>query len=155
MFNTEHRKEYFRLWCSNNRDKIKKYRQRYITKLRIEHPERIKELNERNKEHAYKSKEKYKIRYRDIARNNHLVLKNGKKLYHAPKRKWTGYCEICNRHVNEITYPRKINYHHWDDDKPEWGIWVCGVCHTVVEGIERKIHLKYLDFKDKIENGGN
>ena len=60
-------------------------------------------------------------------------------------------CEVCQK-LN-----KKLRYHHWDDNNPHWGIWVCFYCHLLIEAIEKhSIFLdKYLKFKKKIEKTWN
>jgi mannosyltransferase OCH1-like enzyme len=33
----------------------------------------------------------------------------------------------------------RLYYHHWDDNHPEFGIWVCMPCHSIVEAIEKNL----------------
>jgi len=53
-------------------------------------------------------------------------------------------CEICN-----IFTPPPLNYHHWDDTNLMKGIWICGRCHLIAEGVEKinsveaKIYLRW------------
>lgn len=41
-----------------------------------------------------------------------------------------GRCEICSI---EFT---KSHYHHWDDSNPSLGIWACGACDYLAEGLD-------------------
>uniref|UniRef100_A0A6M3IEF0 Uncharacterized protein n=1 Tax=viral metagenome TaxID=1070528 RepID=A0A6M3IEF0_9ZZZZ len=38
-------------------------------------------------------------------------------------------CELCGR-------LKKLAYHHWNDEYPEIGIWVCQKCHWICEGLD-------------------
>jgi len=86
-----------------------------------------------------KKAEEYRKKRLDYSRNNILTFK-GKKVK-VRKRKYTGYCEMCN------IRGRKLAYHHWDDSRLELGIWVCLRCHTFVELVDKGFHEKYLEFK--------
>lgn len=55
-------------------------------------------------------------------------------------------CELCG--VKREFY---LQYHHWDDEHPEKGIWVCGLCHNAVERYEKGILGNYLELKEQIE----
>ena len=54
-------------------------------------------------------------------------------------------CELCNRG------PFKLSYHHWADQNPNWGIWLCFPCHQGCNFVERNLIQKYLEFKKEIE----
>ena len=79
---------------------------------------------------------------KDYARKNILVI-NGK-VTKVNKRSRPNNCEVCGKAV------KRLNYHHWDDEKPEYGIWVCLPCHHMVEGIDRGLHGKYLSLRKHI-----
>lgn len=57
-------------------------------------------------------------------------------------------CELCGRE-NLL-----LGYHHWDDEHPHNGMWVCRSCHMAVEKIEKIPNIKelYENLKGKIEN---
>ena len=83
---------------------------------------------------------------------NRLKLSNGKTI-RVKKRPWTGYCELCGRNCK---IPRqRTSWHHWDENHPEKGIWVCGKCHWAAEVFESMMLLlpKYIEIKQKIEHG--
>jgi len=64
------------------------------------------------------------------------------------KREYLGFCEVCGKEIQDTKY---IGYHHWDDDLPAVGIWVCNGCHKMVEGIDRGLIEPYLTLKAKVE----
>jgi len=47
------------------------------------------------------------------------------------KRERRNYCERCR------TIPKRLKWHHWDDNYTNLGIWVCDKCHFIVEETER------------------
>jgi hypothetical protein len=63
------------------------------------------------------------------------------------KRPYTNYCELCG-----VLKARKLGYHHWDNARPDLGIWVCCRCHNVAEAVDRNviqtIIARYLKFKE-------
>lgn len=61
-------------------------------------------------------------------------------------------CELCNRPVdgNKLKW---LVWHHWNDEHPEWGIWICITCHIFVEKVERDFTEKYKYLKEQIEDG--
>ena len=83
-----------------------------------------------------------------IARRRQTTLMTSKGTIRGlNKRPYSETCEMCGQKK-----PR-MNYHHWNDDKPSMGIWLCGPCHWFVEGVETGLQLKtYLDLKQKIES---
>lgn len=61
------------------------------------------------------------------------------------KRKYTSVCEVCNKQKN------RLEYHHWDNNNYNKGIWVCGRCHRGCEIIDDNLHSKYIELKQRIE----
>lgn len=63
------------------------------------------------------------------------------------KREYTRVCELCGKG------PRKrLYYHHWLDDFPWIGMWLCFKCHMLAESIDEKRDMldKYLKLKAEI-----
>jgi len=86
--------------------------------------------------------------YRKMKRENtrgRLCI-NGKSIKVRKRPRPDGICELCGREAN------KLDYHHWDDEHPEQGVWVCYKCHWLCECIDHGediIRLKqvYLNLK--------
>jgi hypothetical protein len=57
---------------------------------------------------------------------------NGKRVK-VIKRPFLGFCECCG---NYFGTDRLLNWHHWDDTKSEYGLWICHKCHNLVECAE-------------------
>jgi hypothetical protein len=54
----------------------------------------------------------------------HVILK-------APyKREYTESCQLCGKTV-------RLVYHHWNDDDPNKGLWLCFRCHGLAESIDK------------------
>jgi len=72
------------------------------------------------------------------------------------KRPKTEDCELCGKNGHDL------NYHHWDNAHPWYGMWICDSCHRKAESVEhlntflegnRKFMAEYLLLKDMIERG--
>jgi len=67
------------------------------------------------------------------------------------KRPYTNYCELCGEQIT-----KRMAYHHWDDLKPELGVWCCWTCHRIAEALEcsnfELIKNCYLNLKQHIKN---
>ena len=70
------------------------------------------------------------------------------------KRDYFGKCEMCG---SEKEF--KFDYHHWNDNKPDLGMWLCFKCHAFAEMLDKitsdKAHSyinSYYKLKEKILN---
>jgi len=63
------------------------------------------------------------------------------------KRSFTHFCELCGGHIKV-----KFCYHHWLDDFPELGMWLCFKCHQLAETLDNLSDLipKYLQLKREL-----
>lgn len=97
----------------------KKYNQKY--------PEKRKETCKRyNAAHRLEQQE-----YNKLRRRERLVVRG--KSTKVNKRPYSETCELCGG-----TNKRRLDYHHWDDDNPSNGLWLCRRCHFFVEMFEQK-----------------
>ena len=85
------------------------------------------------------------IRTRDpiTGKEVNLVLPKGEY-----KREYMGFCEVCGLLIPEGKHK---DYHHWDNEMPAMGMWVCYKCHKIIEGVEAGIADTYLKKKTEIE----
>jgi len=83
--------------------------------------------------------------YREYARK-YLIKINGKSVRVNKRPRPDNACEICGKTVR-----KRLHYHHWDDEHPEYGIWVCGSCHHLCWFVENSLHTKYLELKRMID----
>lgn len=95
---------------------------------------------------------KSRIKRRDHILQTHL-RSNGKKWNHVEKRPYSKTCELCGRGPSYKTHA----YHHWNDEAPEKGIWICSSCHMLVNMYDRmqkfpEMISKYLALRERIEN---
>ena len=130
-----------RKWQKNNPDKIKEINRRYAQS------EKGKAANKRSHERMMADPER---RQRAIERhrewNRKFALAVQGKHQKVNKRPRPESCELCK-------WGHKIlHYHHWDDNNPELGLWLCGRCHTIVGGWEKNIIAEYLKLKEQITN---
>lgn len=101
----------------------------------------------RQRKYYAENKEKCRKFQRDYARQHYLEVK-GKRI-RVNKRPHQDRCELCGEEKS------RIEYHHWDDETPENGLWLCFDCHRLAEVIDKfglNIGSKYLKLKGKIEN---
>ena len=93
---------------------------------------------------------KYGRHWYDSNREELLATRlNGIKLPEGDrKRPFLGFCELCGRNIVD---GQKKAYHHWDDEMPAMGMWVCYLCHKTAEGVDSGTVEKYLSLKREIE----
>lgn len=119
------RKIYMREYYQKNKEKLNKKstersRERYrndanFRKERLDHRKRWGIKNEN-----------YLCRYR---RENKLCT-NGTQML-VRKRPYLGVCELCGNVM------KRLHWHHWDNEHPEFGLWLCFLCHDTVEANEQ------------------
>ena len=110
-----------------NRNRVRKYLD----------PEYRESWNTWRREHRHRTQ------IRTTINGKSVVLKFG-------KRSRPDKCELCD------SLPA-FQWHHWNDEHPELGMWLCRRCHHFVEAIDSGLntsHLeKYLSVKE--ESNGN
>lgn len=114
-----------------------KGRKEYFQDYFREHKEEIKD---RQRCRYAKNRESIKAKARVYVRN-HVLVTRSKTVCGVYKRPYTGYCELCNREMNEQV--NKLHYHHWDDSDLEKGkyvkgMWLCHRCHRLCEHWEKE-----------------
>lgn len=122
--NNTYNKEYSKEYYLKNRAKMIERSTRYW----IENKDKV---NERNRKHARKT----------------TLNTNGKIHRGLQKRDYTDVCEVCGSNA------KLLQYHHWDDNNLNIGIWVCVQCHKLVEFVENDTILlvdKYLKLKTEL-----
>ena len=89
----------------------------------------------RNKEKLARDNKAYREKYVVYAhepRLQRILIKN------KPAR--PELCQICGK-------LKPSSYHHWDDEHPERGLWLCAHCHRVADRVELGYHERYLELK--------
>jgi len=71
---------------------------------------------------------------------------NGKDvyLYNIGKRPKPLNCKLCEKKV------QRMHWHHWDDEHPEFGLWLCWFCHGSAERIDMNLLEKYLELRRRL-----
>lgn len=151
------RKDGLQYWCKFCHNKwSREYKQNHKEKTCIYNKEYHKKYYQENKEiilkrnKAYSLRPEVKMRQKEYMRI-HVLGTTGKYYTGLNKRPYPQYirCELCGN------ISKKLDYHHWDDNNPNLGIWVCYKCHSVCEAIEHQqftsISEKYKEMKKTIE----
>lgn len=89
---------------------------------------------------------KYNSRQNERHHQNWIIttIDNKRIRIRVKKRDYPGACELCGKK------PRFPGWHHWDDNHPKFGIWVCHTCHQWAEGVDRGLEVeKYKELKVK------
>jgi len=107
-------------------------RKAYMRKYRRGHPEYCERVQLQAREFYKSHDRKWWREYR--AKNYVNTTVNGKHRflrtpYKRPKPSMME-CELCGRVTD------RLNYHHWDDNDPSVGLWLCFSCHMFVERLE-------------------
>jgi len=134
-------REYSRDYYWSHREqcvqKARDYRQKYPDRVKVSkkryYEQHSKELNEKRKRSRWKtlidtSIDGVRVRFKGLN-----------------KRDRPDKCEICGKQK------RILHYHHWDDLKPELGLWVCRFCHIGISVYEDGRIDLYLKKKEEIE----
>lgn len=145
------RKEYSRKYYKQHREKILKYCHDYYFK----NIDKKKEYNriygkrryEKNKNKIIARQKEYQKTHREerkIYFRENLLHSKGKWII-VRKRPYpsNNNCELCKRII------KRLLWHHWDDSKPYWGMWLCGVCHSFAERLDGGFTKSYLELKKK------
>lgn len=82
-------------------------------------------VREYNRRYHQAHGEEFKARQRQTR-----IGSKGRVLTGLHKRPHTLICEICG-HLFKMT-----GYHHWDDNNPSKGVWICNPCHKIVEMVD-------------------
>jgi len=128
------RKAYMKEYYKKNKGKIKKrtverLRERYHAdpEFRIKRLENRKRWGEKNKD--------YITEYRRL----NVLYTNGGRI-RVRKRKFEGFYELCGKIIEKRPF-----WHHWDDQHPEKGLWLCGKCHWLAESVEYDPNQQLMD----------
>jgi hypothetical protein len=62
----------------------------------------------------------------------------------AIKRTRPNNCELCEQNR------RRLYYHHWQEDNPSIGLWLCNMCHSFAEIYDKKMSPKYRHLKIEV-----
>lgn len=115
---------------------------KYMRKYREEHPDYCQKVREQMRSQTRKGTHTPIIRsYKHVStmiRGNHVLLK-------APyKRIKPTECELCGEERAHL------HYHHWDNENPSIGLWLCYRCHMFAERADALTDW-YFELKEKAE----
>lgn len=100
------------------------------------------------KEYYERNRERIRLYHKKYHREKRLTTKMEGKVVTISVRKRPypagDTCELCGRES------RRLCYHHWDDTHPEWGMWLCNLCHIKAEFIEAGKDVAYRELKEVI-----
>ena len=66
------------------------------------------------------------------------------------KRAFRGFCELCKREIK-----KRLHWHHWDDEHPELGLWLCSRCHWFAGSVEYDPHQKLMGLYKKLKESAS
>ncbi len=100
------------------------------------------------------SKERHKVSHTQYMRNYCLTqvgtpkgLKGRQSLYALHKRQKPGACELCGNN-------KLLGYHHWINQYPSAGLWVCFQCNVFAEVVDiggQSLASKYIGYKEWLD----
>ncbi len=123
-----------REWCARNKDKIKEYGKRHYGKNKEIILARMRKWHHENRVHILEYDRNHMLHYHGYA------IRVDKRPYPL-----TACCELCGESG------RLLGYHHWDDNNPKLGLWLCPHCHILAGKTEKGITSdKYLKLKEEI-----
>jgi len=124
-----------------------RHKEKYLKKQQLAN----RRYYERHKEEISKRKKIYNKTH--SLQRLHTVLGtriNGKSvtIRNIKKRPIPNLCELCQKRKPKA-------YHHWDDNNPDIGMWLCNGCHFKVEWFEKGGAVAYHHLKKQIELDAN
>ena len=76
----------------------------------------------------------------------YILTINGERIKVNKRTRPNDICELCNKEFS------RLDYHHWDDNNPKYGLWLCHRCHLLAGDVDKELHTKYLILKVNISN---
>ena len=73
-----------------------------------------------------------------------VTIDGESKWVHIKKRPYPEYCELCEMKK------KRYDWHHWNNEHIEWGLWLCKTCHKFAEVLEQGLLEKYLSLKEDV-----
>lgn len=119
--------------------------------IRIYRQTHSKQLRDEKKAYAKRWLAEHPGYRKAYSRKNYMTLYiDGKRVrIRVPKRRRPSWCELCEKQSE------RLDYHHWNDEKPVFGLWLCTRCHRLAEVADRtdgnSLTNKYLALKGVVE----
>lgn len=107
----------------------------FMREYRKSHPEYCESVRAHSRRAVRDRSDEDRERQREYRARNYVgTVINGKHVslktpYKRPKPVPLE-CELCG------WVPKVLGYHHWDDDNPSVGLWLCFSCHMFVERLD-------------------
>ena len=108
--------------------------------------DKLTDINWNDYDKRVRNYECKKCIYLDEKKHSIYINREGKQISLRGLRRESpkdGLCELCH------TRPYHP-YHHWDDLNINKGLYLCGICHQIAEGVDKGKHLTYLELKNSI-----
>ena len=83
----------------------------------------------------------YRVRWN---RQHSLSTTNGR-VWGLRKRERPNNCELCDRQT------QSLDYHHWDDNNFNNGLWFCNWCHGFADRYDKGLLGKYLTLRKQVD----
>ncbi len=131
-----------RQWRLDNPEKARDLYKRMVKRQRKMHPEDIKRMRDNWRANNKEKCAVYRINYSNTHINTRIRKLNTKKYGYVAVNKRAKPinmgCEVCHKPAN------RLDYHHWNDDYPCLGLWLCVQCHIMAEKVDKGLHIIYL-----------
>jgi len=76
------------------------------------------------------------------------TVKGKRGSHKVEKRPKPQACEVCGKQDT------RLNWHHWNDEHLEWGLWLCNYCHIGADFIDKRLDT-YLQLRSQVEDNGH
>ncbi|MBA7646927.1 hypothetical protein ES703_54695 [subsurface metagenome] len=98
---------------------------------------------------------RHKDRIKAKLRLTRLSTTGGRVIRGLNKRPYPKGCEWCSLFTSRPLKPTRLVYHHWDDQRPSMGLWLCHRCHHIAELMDKPwsqtLMNGYIELKRQIE----
>jgi predicted transcriptional regulator len=93
-----------------------------------------------------------KVKMREEHRQNHISTRiNGERVrLIAKKRPMPDNCELCHKKETLEHEKARLVWHHWNDEHPELGMWICLQCHSFAGRVDDGWVEVYLKLKESL-----
>ena len=123
-------------WREENPEKFHKLARTLAQRYREKNPEKARESRRRWQINNPDKMAEYSLNWR----TTRIQTGNGYiKVNRSPK---PDSCMVCG------VKGKKMDYHHWDDNHPCLGLYLCIQCHMMAEKVDKGFHIIYLQEKE-------
>jgi len=137
------KREYNQRYYQENKESLKQRSKKWHTDNREKANEKSRVYNRTHKETVRANQRRTSLCTRDND-GNQIIIQG------LNKRAYTGFCELCKEEG------LKLNYHHWDNENYNKGVWLCYRCHVLSEMVESGLNIpglvsKYISLKNELD----